>query len=77
MIAGCYTLDLYCQHFMKVRDILDDKTHVYGEFPHQYTDERGSVCRQMARSEGWKLNLKTGEALCPKCNPDSPTFHKD
>lgn len=59
MLAGCYFLHLYC-------DAKNPK-HRFGEFPHEYTDELGSVCRKMARKDGWKIN-KDGTALCPKCS---------
>jgi len=44
MQAGCYTLDLYCD--------AENPDHQYGEFPHQFFHERGSVCRSRA-SPGW------------------------
>lgn len=77
MIAGCYSLDLYCENSdHKSRTWPDKHGHAWGEFPHQYTDERGSVCRAMARKAGWKLDRRAGTALCPKCNPASPRFVK-
>lgn len=64
MIVGCYTLDLYCDNEGK----FPDGIHEHKEFPRKFTDEHGSRCRKMAREEGWKLNLKDGTALCPKCS---------
>jgi hypothetical protein len=64
MLAGCYTLDLYC----------DNPNHVweYHEFPDQYFHELGSVCRQAARKRGWKFTKDrlTGDPvhICPKCS---------
>jgi len=57
-LSGCYSLDLYCDHF--------NPDHVWDEFPHQYTDERGSACRAEARRDGWRIR-STGMATCPKC----------
>ena len=61
MIAGCYTLDLYCSKFKQ-----HDTIHVWNEFPHQYTDEFGSACRKAARLDGWVFK-RNGVVLCPKC----------
>lgn len=53
-----YTLDLYCDG--------DNDKHSWNEFPHEYLDsERGSVCRRMAREDGWVI--RSDEAFCPKC----------
>lgn len=65
MIAGAYTLDLYCENSPENQE---DGLHRYQEFPHQYIDEFGSKCRSRARAAGWKLDLLTGRAWCPKCN---------
>lgn len=59
MIAGCYTLDLYCDK--------DNKNHSYNEFPHTYIAEKGSDCRRAARKDGWILT-RDNEAICPKCS---------
>lgn len=59
MIVGGYTLDLYCN--------TTNPKHEYNEFPHQFYAETGSECRAAARRAGWKLDLKTGKAWCPKC----------
>lgn len=67
MIAGCYSLDLYCSKGEGLTYEEDMLLHKHDEFPHQYTDEHGSTCRAMARAAGWILNLKTGEAVCPRC----------
>ena len=66
MIAGCYTLDLYCDNYNP--EALACNGHRFGEFPHQYHDELGSKCRAQAKADGWKVNYKTGAATCPKCN---------
>lgn len=77
MIAGCYSLDLYCENSdREPRSWPDKHGHEWNEFPWQYTDEEGRVCRTRARLAGWSINLKTRTALCPKCNPASPRFVK-
>jgi hypothetical protein len=58
--AGCYSLDLYC-------DNTKSENHDFQEFPHQYTDELGSVCRANARKAGWIIR-GDGSAVCPKCS---------
>jgi hypothetical protein len=57
--AGCYSLDLYCDN--------KSSAHGWNEFPHQYTDEIGSVCRSDARKDGWVIN-RNGSSVCPKCS---------
>lgn len=74
MIAGCYSLDLYCENSKPSQDWPDKHGHTWGSFPWQYADELGSVCRARARRAGWIINRKTGVALCPNCNPASPKF---
>jgi len=64
VIVGCYTLELYCDNR---KPYPEDEVHGYSEFPHQYTDELGSVCRRDARRDGWVLG-KGGAATCPKCS---------
>lgn len=59
MIAGAYSLHLYCDN--------ESDDHAYKEFPHEYVDEFGSSCRRRARKAGWKL-YRDGRAICPKCN---------
>lgn len=68
MIAGCYSLDLYCEF-----DKRGDDVHEYGEFPHVYTNEFGSKCRRNAKRDGWKLSNKS-QAICPKCVALGKTF---
>lgn len=58
-MAGCYSLDLYCSN--------DSNKHKYKEFPHQYYDEYGSVCRARAKRDGWVFK-RNGTHLCPKCS---------
>jgi hypothetical protein len=62
MIAGCYTLDLYCDTPGCPMGRCED-----GAPPFQATDEKGSTCRKKARQAGWWLNNKSGAALCPSC----------
>ncbi len=73
VIAGTYTLHLYCDNLGN----FPDGTHEFREFPWEYTDEYGSNCRSRARQAGWRIDWKKGIALCPKCNPSSPRFKKD
>lgn len=70
MWVGAYGLDLYCDNVREDQNwdaLVDDHGHVYNEFPHQYTDELGSVCRAKARRAGWIIK-KDGTAICPKCS---------
>lgn len=60
--AGCYSLDLYCDK--------QSDAHAYGEFPHQYTSERGSEARATARRAGWIVR-RDGSSICPKCSGKS------
>lgn len=66
--AGIYSLDLYCD---KVGPNLpgraDDGVHAWSEFPHQYSNESGSACREQARRKGWVIK-NDGTAICPKCS---------
>lgn len=66
MHDGCYTLDLYCD--------AQNKAHAYGEFPHQFHHERGSVCRRQARKWGWTIGKDRD--LCPKCSGKRPAPKK-
>lgn len=61
MLAGGYTLDLYC----------DGEGCLHGQYemyPAKQTffAEHGSACRRLARRQGWKF-LPEGDMLCPKC----------
>lgn len=77
MWAGIYSLDLYCDNqnlekypyqYTDVDGIGRDKFgHIWSEFPHQYTAERGEDCRRKARKAGWILG-NDGSAICPKCS---------
>lgn len=62
MWAGAYSLHLYCENY----DPNNLGHHSWDEFPHQYIDELGTVCRAKARKAGWKIN-NDGTAYCPKC----------
>lgn len=67
MVTGGYVLHLYCDRFDP--NVIGCNGHAFHEFPHEYIDELGSKCRANAKADGWKVNYKTGFALCPKCNP--------
>lgn len=60
MIVACYTMDLYC-------DSCDwnKLPHIYGEFPHQFTGETYSQCKQQALARGWVFK-SDGTHICPK-----------
>jgi len=66
MIAGCYSLHLYCDNYDYAS--VTRGGHEFEEFPHEFTAELGSTCRADARKLGWKFNIRKGEATCPKCN---------
>ena len=70
MIAGCYTLELYCENYKAGVNFPDEHGHKWDEFPWTYSHELGSRCRAKARKAGWKL-LLDGTAFCPKCNKRS------
>lgn len=59
MIVGGYSLHLYCSRA--------NAEHGFNEFPHQFTGETGPECRAEARKIGWKLDMKSHTAVCPKC----------
>ena len=63
MMAGCYTLDLYCEN----ADVWPDPLHAYNEFPRTYIHELGSVCRSNARRDGWLIG-DGDHQLCPRCS---------
>lgn len=69
MIAGGYTLHLYCENYNGGQ--LGE--HQFNEFPHEYYDELGSRCRAAARKQGWKFDTRTGVAFCPKCTKRKTT----
>ncbi len=71
MMAGCYSLDLYCDN----AGTFPDGIHAFDEFPHQFTHELGSVCRARAKAAGW-LFQRDGKTLCPKCS-GKPLLHQE
>lgn len=56
--AGCYSLDLYCDH--------KNEDHSFEEFPHQFTGRTFDDCAKPARKRGWQFH-RDGTATCPKC----------
>lgn len=66
MIAGCYTLHLYCDNYNITGGEITDGVHKYNEFPKVYIHELGSTCRRLARKDGWTIT-RDGRAYCPKC----------
>ena len=71
MIVGAYVLNLYCDNYQP--RLIGCGGHEFGEFPHQYVAQHGSTCRRRARAAGWKLNLRTDKATCPRCNGIGPS----
>ncbi len=61
MIEGQYILHLHCD--------MPNLKHTQDEFPYRFTGVTDGECRRDARLKGWKLNTKTGIAICPKCRP--------
>jgi len=73
MMAGGYTLDLYCDNkgegfydIWKGDSLYDKFGHQHNEFPHQFYNEFGSTCRRLARISGWYIGRE--KQLCPKCS---------
>lgn len=60
MIAGCYSLDLYC-------DYCDRNTCTGSNRPDKFNAETGGECRKNARKRGWRLDWSAGLAKCPAC----------
>lgn len=58
MMAGCYTLDLYCD--------ADNEDHKRIEFPQQFTGWDRSEAFAAARKRGWSISPK--RQLCPLCS---------
>ena len=56
--AGCYSLDLYCDH--------TNDAHRFDEFPHQFVGAGFGECAGKARDRGWILH-RNYTATCPKC----------
>lgn len=59
MIASGYTLALYCD--------LESDDHEFNEFPHEFCNEKRSVCWRKARQAGWYISMIERTAICPKC----------
>jgi hypothetical protein len=69
MIAGAYTLDLYCENNQpKHGGFTDDFGHTFDEFPHTYVAQTRQECITQARKNGWLVNWHKDRALCPKCS---------
>ena len=68
MIAGCYSLDLYCRHQTSVCDEthrLDGHLN-YMAYPAQYTGPTEGDCKKQARQHGWVFN-KDRDVTCRLC----------
>lgn len=72
MIVRGYSLDLYCNNAEKYSNMYGsgrgEDIHEFNEFPKNYFGESRQECVRAARSDGWKINLKAGTCICPKCN---------
>lgn len=68
MIAGCYSLDLYCRH----QDGVYDEDHRlngqlnYVSYPASYTGATEDDCKKQARRYGWVFN-RDGDVTCRLC----------
>lgn len=60
MIAGGYTLHLYC-------DYCDTNQRSGSMVPDEFFAETGGECRKNARKRGWRLDWSAGLAKCPAC----------
>jgi hypothetical protein len=65
MLAGAYTLDLYCDN----PDCPDDRGN-----PWQYFAELGTTARREARDAGWIIT--PDKQICPKCSGKKKKRHK-
>ena len=61
-IAGCYSLDLYCEHDdcleTNIKDFRVEDMKAFAGY------DRGETFRK-ARRAGWLINWKEDKALCP------------
>jgi hypothetical protein len=77
MIAGCYSLDLYCRferlpiHFEHLDGAIVPHRHFSDEFPHQFTAQTERSCMEQARARGWKFS--NHDATCPRCVKNGTT----
>lgn len=61
MYAGCYTLDIYCDHQNHPQYPKRGKWHNT-----QYTGETKAECIRKARKDGWIFH-KDRTQTCPEC----------
>jgi len=61
MIVGAYLLDLYCE-------FAEDAKHRRSELHQQFISHSRSAVIRQAKAVGWKVSLKKGKAVCPKCS---------
>ena len=64
MMAGGYTLDLYCIH---MGEFPDAAGHPYGYFPKQFFGETFSACMKQAKQAGWRYTRTKEDVICPLC----------
>lgn len=68
MIVRGYSMDLYCENAHELRGTgYGGDIHDYNEFPKTYAGETRAECVREARADGWKINIKAGTCICPKC----------
>jgi len=61
MLAGCYTLHLYCEVRIDGREC--------GRFG-EYHAETGAACRRQARDDGWRIGRYRGEGIASVACPE-------
>lgn len=66
MKVSGYSMDLYCRNVTDAHIFSSNNIHDYKEFPHRFTGETNSECKQYARKKGWVFN-RDGDVTCPKC----------
>ena len=63
MISGNYRLEVFCEH----RDNRRLHPVTTNDQAAVFEDDKKAACIRRARRLGWRLNLQTGTALCPRC----------
>lgn len=67
MIVSGYTLDLYCDHPNHESTFLySSSDEGYAQFTSDAKNPKTDAYKQ-AKKVGWKIDLKKGICICPKC----------
>lgn len=72
MIAGCYSLDLYCRNYMPTigesqkECLLVDQNGLHN-FPKIFAGHTEGECKRQARKLGWSFQ-RDNDVTCPACN---------